>query len=61
MSPDVIVIRHPSSGAARFLAERLPCGIVNGGDGWHAHPTQALLDSLTPARALGGPTSADAW
>ena len=47
MSPDVIVIRHPSSGAARFLAERLPCGIVNGGDGWHAHPTQALLDSLT--------------
>ncbi|QCC86303.1 aspartate carbamoyltransferase catalytic subunit [Desulfovibrio desulfuricans] len=44
MGPDVIVIRHPSSGAARFLAELLPCGIVNGGDGWHAHPTQALLD-----------------
>ncbi|MCB6314162.1 aspartate carbamoyltransferase, partial [Gordonibacter pamelaeae] len=38
-------------GAARFLAELLPCGIVNGGDGWHAHPTQALLDSysLRPA------------
>lgn len=43
MNPDVIVIRHSSSGAAQFLAERLSCGIVNGGDGWHAHPTQALL------------------
>lgn len=47
MGPDVIVIRHPSSGAARFLAELLPCGVVNGGDGWHAHPTQALLDCFS--------------
>lgn len=44
MRPDVIVIRHSSSGAAQFLAERLECSIVNAGDGWHAHPTQALLD-----------------
>ena len=47
MNPDVIVIRHSSSGAAQFLAERLACGIVNGGDGWHAHPTQALLDCFS--------------
>ncbi len=47
MNPDIIVLRHSSSGAAQFLAERLPCSIINGGDGWHAHPTQALLDSFT--------------
>lgn len=47
MNPDIIVLRHTSSGAAQFLAERLPCSIINGGDGWHAHPTQALLDSFT--------------
>ena len=47
MNPDVIVLRHSSSGASQFLAERLPCSIINGGDGWHAHPTQALLDSFT--------------
>jgi aspartate carbamoyltransferase catalytic subunit len=47
MSPDAIVIRHEHSGAARFLAERLQCSIINAGDGWHAHPTQALLDGFT--------------
>lgn len=47
MNPDVVVIRHPSSGAAEFLARRLSCGVVNAGDGWHAHPTQALLDAFT--------------
>ncbi len=46
MHPDVIVIRHSSSGAAGFLAERLGCSVVNAGDGWHAHPTQALLDAF---------------
>ncbi|MBO5489966.1 MAG: aspartate carbamoyltransferase catalytic subunit [Desulfovibrio sp.] len=54
MSPDVIVIRHPSSGAARFLAELLPCAVVNGGDGWHAHPTQALLDCYSLRQAWAG-------
>jgi aspartate carbamoyltransferase catalytic subunit len=44
MNPDVFVLRHSSSGAAAFVAERLRCAVVNGGDGWHAHPTQALLD-----------------
>lgn len=47
MAPDVIVIRHNASGAARFLAEQLHCAVVNAGDGWHAHPTQALLDCFT--------------
>ena len=47
MAPDIIVIRHSSSGAAAFLAHRLGCSIVNAGDGWHAHPTQALLDAYT--------------
>jgi len=47
MNPDAIVIRHNRSGAAQFLAERLQCSIINAGDGWHAHPTQALLDLFT--------------
>ncbi len=47
MSIDMVVIRHPSSGAARFLAERIPSNVINAGDGRHEHPTQALLDLLT--------------
>jgi aspartate carbamoyltransferase catalytic subunit len=47
MRPDAIILRHPSSGAAHFLASRVDCGIINAGDGWHEHPTQALLDALT--------------
>jgi aspartate carbamoyltransferase catalytic subunit len=47
MSPDALVIRHSASGAPSFLAERLPCPVLNAGDGSHAHPTQALLDLLT--------------
>ena len=54
MAPDIIVIRHASSGAAAFLAERLRCSIVNAGDGWHAHPTQALLDAYTLRRHWQG-------
>ena len=54
MSPDIIVIRHSSSGAAAFLAERLSCSVVNAGDGRHAHPTQALLDAYTLRRHWGG-------
>src|SRR5246127_859188 len=44
MSPDVVVVRHPSAGAADLLARELSCSIVNAGDGAHEHPTQALLD-----------------
>ena len=47
MSPDVVVVRHSSAGAAELLARSLPCSIVNAGDGAHEHPTQALLDLLT--------------
>jgi aspartate carbamoyltransferase catalytic subunit len=50
MQPDLIVIRHGFSGAAAFLAERLSCSILNAGDGWHSHPTQALLDGYTLLR-----------
>ena len=54
MAPDIIVIRHSSSGAAQYLAERLDCSVVNAGDGWHAHPTQALLDAYTLRRHWQG-------
>ncbi|MEJ2670958.1 MAG: aspartate carbamoyltransferase catalytic subunit [Deltaproteobacteria bacterium] len=51
MQPDVLVIRHPASGAPHFLARRLKCGVINAGDGLHEHPTQALLDLLTVQEA----------
>jgi len=47
MAPDVIVIRHSSSGAPHQLARICSASIVNAGDGAHEHPTQALLDALT--------------
>ncbi len=47
MSPDIIVIRHASSGAPHLLSRICKAGIVNAGDGTHEHPTQALLDALT--------------
>jgi len=53
MQPDILIIRHPASGAPHFLAQRLKCGVVNAGDGLHEHPTQALLDLLTVREAKG--------
>lgn len=53
MSIDMVVMRHGSSGAARFLAERIPSNVVNAGDGSHEHPTQGLLDMLTIRDHLG--------
>jgi aspartate carbamoyltransferase catalytic subunit len=47
MRIDMVVIRHGSSGAARFLADRIPSNVINAGDGRHEHPTQGLLDLLT--------------
>ncbi len=48
MQPDILVVRHASSGAPGFLAQQLPeSRIVNAGDGSHEHPTQALLDCAT--------------
>lgn len=54
MRIDMVVIRHGASGAARFLAERIPSNVINAGDGAHEHPTQGLLDILTIRDHLGG-------
>jgi len=53
MRIDMVVMRHGSSGAARFLAERIPSNVVNAGDGAHEHPTQGLLDLLTIRDHMG--------
>ena len=53
MHVDVLVVRHPESGAVQLLAEKVNCGVINGGDGSHEHPTQALLDALTIRRRKG--------
>ena len=50
---DIIVLRHSSAGAAKFLAERLESSIINAGDGAHEHPTQALLDVFTMREKKG--------
>ncbi len=47
MRPDVLVIRHASSGAPHLVASRVGCAVVNAGDGAHEHPSQALLDAFT--------------
>ena len=47
MSPDMIVMRHSSSGAPHYVASRIRSPVVNAGDGMHEHPTQALLDAFT--------------
>ncbi len=53
MHPDLLVVRHPCSGAVNLLAEKVNCAVLNAGDGRHEHPTQALLDALTIRRAKG--------
>jgi len=53
MNPDLIVVRHPQSGAVKLLAEKVNCSVINAGDGLHEHPTQALLDALTIRRTKG--------
>src|SRR3989449_1018181 len=53
MRIDMVVIRHPSSGAAGFLGDRIASNVINAGDGKHEHPTQALLDLLTLRDKLG--------
>ena len=49
----IIVMRHGSSGAPYFVAERTEAAVINAGDGWHAHPTQGLLDAYTLRESLG--------
>jgi aspartate carbamoyltransferase catalytic subunit len=53
MHPDVLVVRHPESGAVQLLSEKVDCAVINAGDGSHEHPTQALLDALTIRRRKG--------
>ncbi len=53
MHPDLLVVRHPHSGAVDLLAQKVKCSVLNAGDGRHEHPTQALLDALTIQRAKG--------
>lgn len=53
MHPDILVVRHPQSGAVDLLAQKVNCSVLNAGDGRHEHPTQALLDALTIRRAKG--------
>ena len=53
MNPDILVIRHPNSGAVQLISEKVDCPVVNAGDGNHEHPTQALLDILTIKKRIG--------
>ncbi len=59
MGVDAFVIRHGSSGAPWQLGEWTSASVINAGDGWHAHPTQALLDMYTVRTALNRPVSVD--
>jgi aspartate carbamoyltransferase catalytic subunit len=53
MNPDIIILRHSSSGAPHLLARYVDAGIINAGDGMHEHPTQALLDLFTIRKKKG--------
>jgi len=53
MKTDIIIVRHSCSGAPAFLADRLSSAVINAGDGFHEHPTQALLDLFTIREKLG--------
>jgi aspartate carbamoyltransferase catalytic subunit len=53
LGASLLVTRHSRSGAAHLVAEHFSGHVVNAGDGWHAHPTQALLDLYTLRQALG--------
>jgi aspartate carbamoyltransferase catalytic subunit len=53
MGPNAIVVRHKNAGVPNILSRYVHCPIINGGDGSHAHPTQALLDLFTLKKNLG--------
>jgi aspartate carbamoyltransferase catalytic subunit len=53
MKVDMVVMRLPNPGAAKFLSERIPDKVINAGDGTHEHPTQALLDAFSIREKLG--------
>lgn len=54
MGTDVIIIRHPLSGAPKLLAQSVQASVINAGDGMNEHPTQALLDTYTIREQKGG-------
>ncbi|MCK5808461.1 aspartate carbamoyltransferase catalytic subunit [bacterium] len=53
MQPDALIIRHAVAGTPHLLADVMDCAIINAGDGFHEHPTQALLDAFTIKRHKG--------
>lgn len=53
LRPDSIVVRHSEYGAPKFISSIVDCPVINAGDSWHEHPTQAFLDALTIRRKLG--------
>lgn len=53
MNVDLVVLRHPSSGAPQIVAQGTKMAVINAGDGWRSHPTQALLDMFTIREKLG--------
>src|SRR5271155_4143359 len=53
MQPVILIARHPASGAASLLSQKVDCSVVNAGDGKHEHPSQAMLDALSLRRAFG--------
>jgi aspartate carbamoyltransferase catalytic subunit len=53
MKPDIIVMRHSAGGAPHLMARHVKAAVINGGDGMHAHPTQALLDMMSARQRLG--------
>jgi aspartate carbamoyltransferase catalytic subunit len=53
MDPDAVIVRHAVAGVPRQIADALDAPVINAGDGWHEHPTQALLDLLTVLELKG--------
>ncbi|MGI6657045.1 MAG: aspartate carbamoyltransferase catalytic subunit [Desulfobulbus sp.] len=53
MRPDIIILRHPSSGAPQLLSRHVQASVINAGDGAHEHPSQALLDMMTVRERRG--------
>jgi len=53
MKVDMVVMRHPNPGAAKFLSQKIKARVVNAGDGTHEHPTQALLDAFSIQEKMG--------
>ena len=53
MNPQILIIRHSQAGAPHFIAKNIHASVINAGDGYHAHPTQALLDCATIRKVKG--------